>query len=39
MEKIKRPAVYPSIYLTVEEKLAEIQRLTNELNAQQNTEE
>lgn len=39
MEEIKRPKVYPSIYLTVEEKLAEIKRLTNELNAQQNTEE
>lgn len=38
MEK-KAIETYPSIYLTVEEKMAEIERLTNELNAQQNTEE
>ena len=38
MEK-KTIKTYPSIYLTVEEKLAEIERLNNELNAQENTEE
>lgn len=35
----KRIKTYPSIYLTIEEKLAEIQRLKQELNAQENTEE
>ena len=37
--KKKAIETYPSIYLTVEEKLAEIERLKNELNAQENTEE
>ena len=36
--KTKRPEIYPSIYLTIEEKLDEIKTLTEELNSLQNTE-